>query len=77
MTAVTALFMLPTAVIFPALLRRANTPPSSVTLERAARLRRRVNRMHQGLKDDNFNDEEDGSFDLQRQDFTEALNAGE
>ena len=34
MTAVTALFMVPTALVFPALLRKANTPPSSVTLSR-------------------------------------------
>lgn len=35
MTAVTALFMIPTALVFPALLRKANTPPSSVTLTRS------------------------------------------
>lgn len=34
MTVVTALFMLPTAVFFPMLLRVANTPPTSVTLRR-------------------------------------------
>lgn len=34
MTTATALFMLPTAVIFPALLREANSPPASVTLRR-------------------------------------------
>ena len=32
MTTATALFMLPTALIFPTLLREANTPPASVTL---------------------------------------------
>lgn len=32
-----ALFMFPTGVIFPALLRAANTPPASKTLEMAAR----------------------------------------
>eukprot|EP00904_Undaria_pinnatifida_P010764 jgi/Undpi1/6818/HiC_scaffold_21.g09294.m1 len=32
MTTATALFMLPTAIIFPTLLREANTPPASVTL---------------------------------------------
>ncbi|CAM9187348.1 unnamed protein product, partial [Hapterophycus canaliculatus] len=37
MTLVSALFMFPTAVMFPALLRVANTPPSSQTLEVAAR----------------------------------------
>lgn len=35
MTAVTALFMIPTALVFPALLRKANTPPKSVTLSRS------------------------------------------
>ncbi|CAM9368841.1 unnamed protein product, partial [Ectocarpus sp. 8 AP-2014] len=32
MTAVTALFMIPTALVFPAMMRIANTPPSSGTL---------------------------------------------
>ncbi|CAN0519234.1 unnamed protein product, partial [Ectocarpus sp. 12 AP-2014] len=34
MTVVSALFMLPAGVIFPALLRVANTPPASQTLQR-------------------------------------------
>lgn len=34
LTVMTALFMIPAAVIFPALLRLANTPPASVTLTR-------------------------------------------
>ncbi|CAM9773342.1 unnamed protein product [Scytosiphon promiscuus] len=34
MTVVTALFMIPTALVFPALLRQANTPPRSITLKR-------------------------------------------
>lgn len=34
MTAATALFMIPTALIFPALLRKANTPPASITTRR-------------------------------------------
>lgn len=32
MTAATALFMIPTALVFPAMMRIANTPPSSETL---------------------------------------------
>lgn len=40
MAAVTALFMIPTALVFPALLRKANTPPSSVTLKRVQHYRR-------------------------------------
>lgn len=35
MTVVSALFMLPAGLIFPALLRAANTPPASQTLKRA------------------------------------------
>eukprot|EP00903_Cladosiphon_okamuranus_P011441 g10779.t1 len=42
MTAVTALFMIPTAWVFPALLRKANTPPSSATLSRSRRDKRQV-----------------------------------
>ncbi len=38
MAVVTALFMVPTALVFPALLRKANTPPSSVTLMRPRQL---------------------------------------
>eukprot|EP00752_Nemacystus_decipiens_P006052 g5462.t2 len=37
MTVVSALLMLPTGVIFPVLLRAANTPPASETLQRVAR----------------------------------------
>lgn len=37
MTVVSALFMLPAGVIFPALVRAANTPPASQTLDRDGR----------------------------------------
>lgn len=37
-TVVSALFMLPAGLIFPALLRAANTPPASQTLRRAEEL---------------------------------------
>ncbi len=37
MTVVSALCMLPAGVIFPALVRAANTPPPSQTLERGVR----------------------------------------
>lgn len=40
LTLVSALFMFPTGVVFPAILRVANTPPSSQTLEMAPRTRR-------------------------------------
>ena len=42
MTAVTALFMIPTALVFPALLRKANTPASSMTLARRRRVQRQI-----------------------------------
>lgn len=42
MTVVTALFMIPTALVFPALLRQANTPPHSVTLARERYFRRQA-----------------------------------
>lgn len=42
MVAVTALFMIPTALVFPALLRKANTPPSSMTLSRTRRVQRQI-----------------------------------
>lgn len=35
MTVVSALFMLPAGLIFPALIRAANSPPASQTLKRA------------------------------------------
>lgn len=42
MAAVTIVFMLPTAIVFPAILRMVNTPPPSLTLsERRLRLKRR------------------------------------
>lgn len=40
MTVASALFMLPAGLIFPALLRAANTPPASQTLKRAEDLGR-------------------------------------
>ncbi|CAM9207243.1 unnamed protein product, partial [Ectocarpus fasciculatus] len=39
MTAATALFMIPTALVFPVLLRKANTPPISRTVTNARRAR--------------------------------------
>lgn len=50
MTAVTALFMLPTALVFPALLRKANTPPSSMTLTRTRRVQRQIVQTRQVLE---------------------------
>ncbi|CAM9611479.1 unnamed protein product, partial [Laminaria digitata] len=79
MTTVTALFMLPTAVIFPTLLREANSPPSSVTLRRrqqqpARGAERENNRpwiegdgrsvnRQRDLYDDEMDEEEDEDFD--------------
>lgn len=42
MAVVTALFMMPTAVVFPALLRLANTPPASGTLTSVKRVHNRI-----------------------------------
>lgn len=39
MTVTTALFMIPTALVFPVLLRKANTPPISGTVTNAGRAR--------------------------------------
>lgn len=78
MTTVTALFMIPTAVIFPTLLREANCPPSSVTLRRKPPARAEPARhwgeghgrsMDHLYLDDDFDDED--------ADFDEALLAGE
>lgn len=47
MTAATALFMLPAALVFPSLLRQANTPPPSNTLAwRRRRHREIINGRH-------------------------------
>lgn len=73
MTAVTALFMIPTAMIFPALLRRANTPPASVTLRRESRLRRWL-RKHDGRMGE-VDDSRPG--DERKLDYMHVLHNGE
>ena len=72
MTTVTALFMIPTAVIFPTLLREANSPPPSVTLRKKLPPRAEPPR-HWGeghghstdqlYLDDEMEDDEDADFD--------------
>ncbi|CAN0008011.1 unnamed protein product, partial [Ectocarpus sp. 12 AP-2014] len=48
MTAATALFMIPTALVFPAMMRLANTPPSSETLTRVRKHKTAHKRQPQG-----------------------------
>ena len=56
MTFVSAIFMLPAGLVFPALLRAANTPPASQTLKRAEHL----------VEDALENVHDEISYDLQR-----------
>ncbi|CAM9572739.1 unnamed protein product [Scytosiphon promiscuus] len=77
MTAATALFMIPTALVFPTLLRKANTPPSSVTLTRVRLLRRRRHvRGGQPLDDNHDSGSHHGRLmEAQREDFQATLAA--
>lgn len=68
--------MIPIAVIFPALLRRANTPPGSIT-RRKRTLPSRNRRKDDGLEE--VRDESQHSDDMLEEkevDFMETLNAG-
>ncbi|CAM9917336.1 unnamed protein product [Ectocarpus fasciculatus] len=71
MTAVTALFMIPTALAFPAMMRIANTPPSSGTLA-LARTKKNAKQHH-----DHNMDEHDQLVKTQHEDFQAALSHGE
>lgn len=77
MTTVTALFMIPTAVIFPTLLREANSPPSSVTLRR--KLLARSEHRHWGEGNGRSVDQRDSDDEMSEQDddFDDALLVGE
>lgn len=81
MTIVTALFMLPTAIVFPMLLRLANTPPSSLTLLRRRHWERR--RTHRFSGDPESHDEYRADVLYQHhhkrreEDFAETLKSGE
>ncbi|CAM9582299.1 unnamed protein product, partial [Ectocarpus sp. 8 AP-2014] len=74
MTATTALFMIPTALAFPAMMRMANTPPSSQTLPR-------VRKHHNVLGPQPFRRHEqvigleDGLVKMQHEEFHAALSA--
>lgn len=78
MTAATALFMIPTALVFPALLRKANTPPSSVTLTRVRRLRRKHVFERPSMDDGEKPESYHGRLvETQREDVHTTLAAGE
>lgn len=77
MTAAPAFFMLPTALVFPALMRKANTPPSSATLSRARRPTAK-NEHHPGvcvINEQVMHDHEQ-ILHAQHEDFRGALSAG-
>lgn len=81
MTVATALFMLPTVVVFPMLLRLANTPPASVTIARRNRkltswYRGEDTTSHSNLQDDSRIWVEDKDSLIQ-DDFNPVLQAGE
>ncbi|CAM9330890.1 unnamed protein product, partial [Hapterophycus canaliculatus] len=76
MTAATALFMIPTALVFPALLRKANTPPSSATLTRVRALRRKHVNGRQSLHaGENSGSHHGRLVQAQREDFEATLAA--
>lgn len=80
MTAVTALFMLPAALVFPSLLRKANTPPPSATLAWRRRRQREIasGRHSQGMSDaDYLKMKYDEAAREKYEDFLAALKAGE
>lgn len=72
MTVVSALLMLPTGVIFPALLRAGNTPPASQTLNRVAVRQEEPEGPNHDLHDE-LQREQDERVD----DFRTALQDGE
>lgn len=63
LAAATALFMLPTAFVFPALLRMVNTPPTSVTLTKRRRFLQLRSQEHSKANDLSDSDEEEKSQD--------------
>lgn len=78
MTAATALFMIPTALIFPALLRKANTPPSSATLSRATQPKHHNGHQWQGFEGNEYGISlHERILNAQNDDFDAALSAGE
>ena len=78
MTAATALFMIPTALVFPALLRKANTPPSSFTLSRARKTVDKNEHQWQPLGGNEYGimSEHDRVLYGQHENFRVALSAG-
>ncbi|CAM9387820.1 unnamed protein product [Ectocarpus sp. 12 AP-2014] len=72
MTAVTALFMIPTALVFPAMMRLANTPPSSETLTRVRKHKTAHKRQPQGGSKQLMS-QHDRLVKTQREEFHAAL----
>ena len=77
MIAATASFMIPIAVVFPALLRTANTPPSSATLSRArSSADKKEHRWHVLAGGEHGMSEDARIFKAQQEDFHGPLSAG-
>lgn len=76
MTAATALFMIPTALVFPAMMRLANTPPSSETLTRARKHKTAHKQQPQGGNKQLMSQHE-RLVKTQREEFHAALSDGE
>ena len=76
MTAATALFMIPTALVFPAMMRIANTPPSSKTLIRV-RKEKIAHKQQPFGGDEHVMSQHDRLVKTQREEFHAALSDGE
>ncbi|CAM9181833.1 unnamed protein product, partial [Ectocarpus sp. 8 AP-2014] len=72
MTAATALFMIPTALVFPAMMRLANTPPSSETLTRVRKHKTAHKQQPQG-GNKQLMSQHDRLVKTQREEFHAAL----
>lgn len=79
MAVVTALFMMPTAVVFPALLRLANTPPASDTLVSAKRAQYQIEseRLMPPRASVKLRSEYEETLERKDEDFMKALGRGE
>ncbi|CAN0003126.1 unnamed protein product [Pylaiella littoralis] len=79
MAVVTALFMMPTAVVFPALLRLANTPPASDTLVSAERAQYQIEseRLMPPRASVKLRSEYEETLERKDEDFMKALGRGE
>lgn len=76
MTVVTALFMIPTAMAFPAMMRSANTPPSSDTL--ALVRKHKTSKQLRPFEDhDHYMDHHDQLVKTHHEDFQATVSRGE